>query len=153
MKKFYDIILSITGILFLIIIFATLSGVFFRFVLNDPLTWTDELSRFSLLWMVFLASAVVSFKDKHLVVDFIFDYTNDFWNRILKGFSFILSLIFLVVVIFTSFELIRVAGYAKSPALEIPLSYWRASVVVGFILMIFAMIYTKIKQLKNWREE
>ena len=40
--------------LFAVIIVCVSLQVFFRYVLNDPLTWSEELARFSFMWMVFL---------------------------------------------------------------------------------------------------
>ncbi|QYA49104.1 TRAP transporter small permease [Nosocomiicoccus ampullae] len=151
MRRFINILWNITAVLFIIIIVSTILGVFSRFILNSPLTWSDELSRFSLLWMVFLASVVVTYKDKHLNVDFIFDYISDDWKRILRNLNFLISIIFLILVVFSSFDLLRVASYSTSSALDIPLSYWRGSVVVGLILMVVVMIYKKIELFKKKR--
>ena len=65
MKVFYNLILTICSLLFIVIMFTTVAGVFFRYVVGTPLIWSDELARFSLIWMVFLGAGVVSFKDKH----------------------------------------------------------------------------------------
>jgi len=153
MKFLYNALLNLCAILFLVIIFATVTGVLFRYVLDSPLTWTDELARFSLLWMVFLGAAVVSFKDSHLLVDFIYEYTSPTITTILKTISFLAVLAFLIVLVFSSFDLIRVSGLNTSPALDIPLSWWRGSVVVGSILMIVAMIYNQFIRIKKWRED
>lgn len=151
MKTLYNLVLTLCTILFLVIIFVTVAGVFARYVLDTPLIWSDELARFSLIWMIFLGAGVVSFKDSHLVVDFIFEYVPEKVGSFLKTFSFIVVLGFLITLVVFSIDLLRVAGYNTSPALEIPLSFWRGSVVAGAILMIIAMIYNQVKRFKNWR--
>lgn len=153
MKFIYNWILNLCSVLFLVIIVATVAGVFFRYIVGTPLVWSDELARFSLVWMIFLGSAVVSFKESHLIVDFIYDYTSPLITKILKAVSILVVLVFLVILVISSFDLLRVSGFNSSPALDIPLSYWRASVVVGSILMIIAMIYNQIIRMKKWKED
>lgn len=152
MKFLYNWILNLCSVLFLVIIVATVAGVFFRYIVGTPLVWSDELARFSLVWMIFLGSAVVSFKDSHLIVDFVYEYTSPFITKILKALSNLVVLAFLVILVISSFDLLRVSGFNSSPALDIPLSFWRASVVVGSILMIVAMIYNQFIRVKKWRE-
>lgn len=152
MKTLYNLVLTLCTILFLVIIFVTVAGVFTRYVLDSPLIWSDELARFSLIWMIFLGAGVVSFKDSHLVVDFIFEYVPEKIGSFLKTFSFIVVLGFLITIVVFSIDLLRVAGYNTSSALEIPLSFWRGSVVAGAILMIIAMVYNQVKRYKKWKE-
>lgn len=151
MKVFYNAILTICSLLFIVIMFATVAGVFFRYVVGTPLIWSDELARFALIWMVFLGAGVVSFKDKHLFVDFIYEFTSPKMTSILRTFTVIVVLVFLVTLVIFSFDLLRVAGYNTSPALDIPYSFWRGSVVAGAILMIIAMVYNQFQRIKKWR--
>ena len=87
MKTLYNLVLTLCTILFLVIIFVTVAGVFTRYILDSPLIWSDELARFSLIWMIFLGAGVVSFKDSHLIVDFIFEYVPEKVGSFLKTFS------------------------------------------------------------------
>ena len=151
MKTLYNLVLTLCTILFLVIIFVTVAGVFTRYILDSPLIWSDELARFSLIWMIFLGAGVVSFKDSHLIVDFIFEYVPEKVGSFLKTFSFVVVLAFLITLVVFCIDLLRVPGYNTSPALEIPLSFWRGSVVAGAILMIIAMIYNQIKRYKKWK--
>lgn len=151
MKYLYNIILNISSIFFIIIVIASIAQVFFRFVLDDPLVWSGELSRFLLLWMVFLGASVVSYKAAHLGVDYLFDYIPPLVTIILKSVSLIVSLFFLTVLVISSLDLLRVAGYTSSPALDIPMSYWRGSVVVGSLLMILALFVNVFSDLRKRR--
>jgi len=47
--------------------------VFFRYVLNDPLTWSEELARYLFIWCAFLGWIVASRKRSHLAMTFVVD--------------------------------------------------------------------------------
>ena len=46
-------------------------SVFFRYVLNSPIVWADELVRYSLVWMTFAGASLATRDNKHIVVDVI----------------------------------------------------------------------------------
>jgi TRAP-type transport system small permease protein len=61
---------EITGVAFFLVMVGSVSiGVFFRYALNHPLIWTEEVSNFSFLWAVFLGGAAVAKRREHIVVD------------------------------------------------------------------------------------
>lgn len=42
----------------LVIAVVIAAGVFFRYVLNDSLSWSEELAKYAMLWMVFLGAPI-----------------------------------------------------------------------------------------------
>ena len=46
-----------------------LLGVFFRYVVGDALTWTEESSRYLMIWMGFLATALALREGGHVAMD------------------------------------------------------------------------------------
>ena len=55
------------------ILLCVLLQVFFRYVLNDPLTWSEELARYLFIWCAFLGWIVASRKRSHLAMTFVVD--------------------------------------------------------------------------------
>ena len=55
LKKFADLVNKVVAvfaiILFVILICACVLQVFFRFVLHNSLSWSEELARFCFIWM------------------------------------------------------------------------------------------------------
>jgi TRAP-type C4-dicarboxylate transport system permease small subunit len=45
--------------------------VFYRYVLNDPLSWTEEISRYLMIWICFLGSAMALKYGEHISVTFL----------------------------------------------------------------------------------
>ena len=48
---------------------VTATQVFFRYALNQPLTWSEELSRYLFIWIVFLATWAAFRQGLHLGVN------------------------------------------------------------------------------------
>ena len=60
---------------------VVLLGVFFRYVLSDPLTWSEEAARYLNIWSVFLGAAVAVYGADHLRVDILDRYVSNWSQR------------------------------------------------------------------------
>src|SRR5258708_7702947 len=42
---------------------------FTRYIMNDSLSWTEEIARYGLMWLAFIGGAVVTRKNSHIAVE------------------------------------------------------------------------------------
>lgn len=61
----------VAGILLLIMTIIVVAQVLFRYVLNIPLSWTDEVSRFLMIYMTYLCLPFVYLTDKNIAMTFV----------------------------------------------------------------------------------
>lgn len=61
----------VAGILLLIMTGIVVAQVLFRYVLNIPLSWTDESSRFLMIYMTYLCLPFVYLTDKNIAMTFV----------------------------------------------------------------------------------
>jgi TRAP-type C4-dicarboxylate transport system permease small subunit len=59
--------------LFTLIFALVLAQVFFRYVLNDPLVWSEELARLAFIWVAMLTWGLGSRRGSHIAVTFLPD--------------------------------------------------------------------------------
>jgi TRAP-type C4-dicarboxylate transport system permease small subunit len=59
------VLLVVCSALLLILTFSVFLEVVIRYVLNAPLSWTEEIARFALIWFAMLASAVAARRGVH----------------------------------------------------------------------------------------
>ncbi|MFA0084637.1 C4-dicarboxylate ABC transporter permease [Vibrio sp. 10N.286.49.C2] len=85
----------ISGILLLIMTIIVLLQVFCRYVLNIPLSWTDESSRFLMIYMTYLCLPIIYLEDKNIAMTFVTDKLKG--RRIYEVFMMLTHLIALVL--------------------------------------------------------
>lgn len=49
-----------------VMILIVLLGTFFRYVVNNPLLWTDELARYLMIWMALIAASISIKRREHV---------------------------------------------------------------------------------------
>jgi len=68
--KFFS---QLAGVLLLIMTVIVLLQVGFRYVINSPLSWTDETSRFLMIYMTYLCLPLVYLRDQNIAMTFVTD--------------------------------------------------------------------------------
>ena len=48
--------------------------VFFRYVLNNSLSWSEELARYLFIWMIYIGISLGVKMDKHICVDAVYTF-------------------------------------------------------------------------------
>jgi len=125
---------------FLTVLVATIStAVIFRYLLNSPLSWPEELARYSLVWLTFIGAALATKSHSHIVVDFAGLFLPErprLWIA-LAVHSIVIA--FLAVFFAYGLLLVQRMWVAISPALSICIGYVYLSIPLGTALMIVHM--------------
>ena len=136
--------------IFLISIFAllvvdVLFQVFSRYILGTSFTWTEELARFSLIWMTILGAAYLNGKREHLSMDFLYQKLSVTNKRKASILIEILVFLFaLVVMVIGGFNLVYTTLHLEqlSGTLRIPLGYVYAVMPAsGLLIMLFCVYH------------
>jgi TRAP-type C4-dicarboxylate transport system permease small subunit len=75
-------------------------SVFFRYVLNSPIVWCDEIVRYSLVWITFAGAPLATRDGKHILVDVIDTILPKKSVKITNGFVDLVVVGFMVFVIY-----------------------------------------------------
>ena len=134
---------------FVAIIVCVVLQIVSRYVFNQPLTWTEEISLFAFCWFTFIGSAVCSWEKSHLEVDY-------FFNRVGKKAQKYADIGIRLLVVFLSVFVIVEAVIAMraqmgitSVALRIPIPLYSLAILIGFVGMAVFTSYHMIKRFKS----
>ena len=99
-----------------------LVGVFFRYVLNDSLAWSDEVGLMIFIWAIFLSIASGYLHDKHVNLDLVLRKLSPAWESPAKVLAEGLSLGYLLSLTVSGIQTIPLAAGMISDALRLPLT-------------------------------
>ncbi len=127
-------------------VFFIFSQVVARFVLNMPLSWTEELSRHIMIWMAFLATSIAYRHGAHLSIDLLSSNLKP-KAKMYTSLAFLAIIIIFLIYMFTyGIELTQKTFRQNSSSLQYPMSYVYLSIptsaVIMFVFSIEKVIYT-----------
>jgi len=123
-----------------VITFVLFAGVVLRYVFDSPLFWSEEVSVLAMIWMTFLAGAILVRQDKNVVITVFADLFSKRTQSGIKNFADILVLIMLAVMLYLSWILTDKLAFSTTPALRLSEAWFGWSMIVGFGLMLFYQI-------------
>lgn len=59
----------VLGVLIAAIVVIAMTAVWWRYVVNDPMAWSEQVSRILFVWMTFLGAAVLYRQRMHIAID------------------------------------------------------------------------------------
>lgn len=136
------------GLMFLLIILVTCLQVFCRYVLNDSLVWSEELVRFTVIWMCFFGAAVSCYDDSNMMLNTIVEKLPVKAQFAVYLIRQLLIMVFCLICSYRGIAVVRAAWYTRSAALHIPNGIWRLAGVVGLVLM---AIFTLLRVIADFR--
>jgi TRAP-type transport system small permease protein len=128
-------ILSFTTVLFIVMVLLVFAQVIFRYVFHNSLSWSEEISRYLLVWIIFLSTGYVLGKKAHIYLDVIFLRFPRKVRNVLHKVSALLMMFYAFIVAYYGFELMLIGGRQKSPAVEIPMNLVYIALPLGGLLM------------------
>lgn len=112
----------LAGFLLALMVIMILSQVFFRYVLNDSLTWTEELSKFAMVWIACLVSPWAYREHLNVSIEMFHDALPALPKRIAE--IVITLLVMLISAIFFMQSMSFVAGGTTITAASVAVKLW-----------------------------
>jgi len=109
--------------LFVLILGVVLCAVFCRYVLNQSLTWSDEVVRYLFVWFTLIGSAAVLRDRMHIRVEFFVDLFPMKLRRLLEMSELVLIIAFNAALIVIGLLWVVQTQGTYTPALGMPLNW------------------------------
>ncbi len=139
-------------IVFVITITVVMLGqVFFRYVINSSLQWSEEVSIWAMIWMVFVGSAVIMRDWAHINIP---TFTNLIPLRVRPYFLIgakIATILFLLAVVWYGIKVFNQNFHARSPSLNLSTRWAKLAIPVGGVLMTIFAVNAMVQDLIHLR--
>lgn len=126
-----------------------ITQVLFRYFLNRPLHWVDELSRFVFIWMIMIGAGLAMAKAAHFSIDFI----REGMPKLARTLAHIVAqgsiMLFSLVVIIQGLRLMRTGARQITAALQVPISVAYAAIPFGCALILYHALMAVPARLKS----
>lgn len=125
------------------------AGVFYRYVLSSPLTWSDEVAIFSLVWLTFIGGSMGIKQQSSAAVTIFMDRFKGTLRTILMGISLLAVLIFVIYILYLSFVWLSSPNILlqRSSSMRLPMIIPYLSIPVSFT---FLAVHSLDLLLKNF---
>jgi TRAP-type C4-dicarboxylate transport system permease small subunit len=105
------------------IVLLTLAQVLFRYVLNSPLGWSEELARYAFVWVTFLgASVLLRRRDGHPAVDSLHQSVGPRAKQAIEVFGRFAVIVASLAVSVGGLRLLALQWRQLSPSIELPMA-------------------------------
>ena len=144
MKKVDELIFKVlcwlcSGLMFGMMV-VICAQVFYRYVIDVPLPWSEELGRYIFIWMSFLGIAAAYYKGSHVAFDLL---QSKLQGAAKKGLMVVLDLLTIALsvgLISGGSAMVQLGTLQRSPALSLPMQFVFSVIPIsGGIMLYFAL--------------
>ena len=124
------------------------TSIFFRYVLNNSITWSEEIAKYLMVWMVFVGAPVAMVQSRHIAIEM---FPNLFRPRIRALIFLIVNLLIVLTMAFWTYRgfTYTVGGMSQvmSSFDKIPLGVVFASIPFGSCIMMIISFQISLNQI------
>lgn len=131
---------AIIGLLAGMMILVIFAQVIFRYVLGSSLTWSEELARYTFIWVIFLGTSCAMRRGQHMAVEGIFETIPARWVSPFKIVVGLTNAVLFCIVIYTGLILTQNAATQVSTALEISIGFVYVAAPLGAALTLLHIV-------------
>lgn len=143
-KILFWVLVSLMGLMVINVLWQVAS----RYLLQSPSSFTDELSRFLLIWVGLLGAGYATGKKLHLAIDLLPTYLNDkkSGKRLNVLINILVAVFAIFVLIWGGANLVYITLILEQPsaALGIPLGYVYTVIPLSGVLTLYYSIHNLI---------
>ncbi len=137
----------LTVLPFMAMVVLVLCQVYTRFFTNNSLTWSEELSRYLMVYMVFFAAILVTREKRHIRIENLTGRLHGVPRKVVAVVAGLIQLAFLVIVIVGYFKFAPTAAMRTSATNHIPMTFVYMCVPISCFFMAVYFLRDIVKAL------
>ncbi|MCC5808729.1 MAG: TRAP transporter small permease [Ectothiorhodospiraceae bacterium] len=124
----------------LVMVGSLLLGVFYRYVMQDAVSWSEEVALLGFTWTIFLAAALAVREDAHVRVSLIDSVLPGTGNWLLRQLIWVAIALTGAFMVWSGLEFIELTIRQVSAAMRYPLWFRNAAMpVAGALITVYAL--------------
>ncbi len=140
------------ALLMIVVTILNLTQVGGRYLFSTGFSWTEEVMRYSMIWLMMLGSVACIFRAEHMGIETLEALVRPIFARYVKSAVYSVAAIFCIVILFYSYPLALRNAAQIAPASGIPMVYPYAALPVGAALMLVQIALSWIAGFEQDRE-
>lgn len=144
---------SLATVLLLLMSSVLVLEVVFRYALNRPLSWTLEVSLFCFVWLVWLGAIGFMREERQIRIDFMETYAPRRIQKFILPATTVLSLVFLVFVIYYGVLVAESQMSAVYDILPFSRGILYAAAPIGGSLMFLTLTRVLLRQIRRFSND
>lgn len=139
LDKFAEIMYRILKVILCVVLVSMvailMAHVIARYILNNSLTWSEELLKILLVWFGMLSVSVLAARREHVSIVVFKEHMPKKVSDFLTKVTQLITVLICFVVIYVGVKYVLSAGYRPTPALRLPYGYAYAAIPVSFVFV------------------
>lgn len=131
----FKVLRAVLCIILLGMIGILMAHIFCRYILNNSLTWSEELLKILLVWFGMLSVSLLAIRREHVSIVVFKEHMPtkiaDFFTKVTQ----IITVAVCIAVVYVGAQYVMEAGYRPTPALRLPYGYAYAAIPVSFLFI------------------
>ena len=145
MNKVVHILLILLMVTLVLSVFCQIVVRFF----DKSLPWTEELSRYAMIWMTFLGAAYAISTRAHISMELFVERAQGVTKKLLIVVAAAISGLFFVMMIVKGYELSMRVMDQSSAVLQIPMGLVYLVMPISGIVLLINLLHVTVKELKG----
>ena len=151
--KINDFLMKACGLLVMIMVPVMTIDIFvqvvMRYVFSSPFMWAEEVARYLLVWISCLGSAYAVRKGMHISIAFVKEMFPGYVRVLMTLSSHVIVMVFFFLCIYHGWIDSIEEWTQRSAAMQIPMTFPKMAIPVGFGLMVLFNFELLIEDLKE----
>ena len=137
--------------MFALMVASIFLQVIMRFLVNDSLTWSEELGKFFFVWISWLGISIAERRNEHIKITLVTDRLSPRLQAIVDIIAKIVLLGILGVTIFYAVMLVSSQSHVHYAGIKISTSWGYLSLVLGCGFMVLRILGGIMRHIQNLR--
>jgi TRAP-type transport system small permease protein len=139
----------IASLLLATVTLLVIVSVFFRYFLNDPISWSEELARIMFIWIAFIGAALGVKYHSHFSISTVAEKLPAKSKQFVSLFSTAVVIIISIIIIISGFQNTKVAFKQSFHLLQITVGWLHIIIPISAILMVVYGVVQLVQKIRN----